>query len=62
MIYYGAKELAAQEVKDMRYERLKHVSITFINEKNTTPKVLPIAKIQLANVSTNEVYSELLFV
>ena len=44
----------------MRYDRLKHVSITFINEKNTTPKTQLLTKIQFADVSKKEIYSELL--
>ena len=59
-IYYGAKELAAQEVNDCRYEKLKQVSITFIYENNTTPRVAPIAKIQPTDVDTKEVYTDLL--
>ena len=59
-IYYAAKELSSQEVKDMRYEHLKQVSITFIYEKNTTPSALPIAKIQFTDVNTKEIYSDLL--
>ena len=59
-VYYAAKELATQEVKDMRHERLRQVSITFIYEENTTPEASSIAKIQLADTSTKEVYSDLL--
>ena len=60
MVYYGAKELAAQEVKDSAYEHLKQVSITFILEDNKTPRALPVSKIQLTNVETGEVYVDLL--
>ena len=59
-IYYGAKELAAQVVKNMRYEHLKQVSITFIYEENTTLSALPVVKVQFANTDTKEIYSELM--
>ena len=59
-IYYAAKELSAQVVKDMRYEHLKQVSITFIYEENTTPNALPVVKVQFANVDTKEIYSDLM--
>jgi hypothetical protein len=58
-VYYGAKELASQNVEDGRYEKLKQVSITFIFEKNTTPGVPPIAKVQFADVNTHEIYTDL---
>jgi hypothetical protein len=59
-VYYGAKELASQEVKDGRYEKLKQVSITFVFENNTTPRVPAVAKIQFADVNTKETYTDLI--
>jgi len=59
-IYYGAKELSEQIINDGKYERLKQISITFIYEKNTTPHTQPLAKIQLTDIKTQEVYSDLL--
>jgi hypothetical protein len=58
-VYYGAKELAAQIVIKSRYEDLKQISITFIYEENTTPGVPPTAKIQLTDVNTSQVYTDL---
>jgi len=60
IIYYAAKELAAQEVTDCRYEKLKQVFITFIFEKNTTPDVRPVAKVQFTEVNTKEIYTDLI--
>ena len=60
LVYYAAKELAAQEVKDCRYERLNQVSITFIFEENTTPGMPPVSKLRFADVNTGEVYTDLL--
>jgi hypothetical protein len=59
-VYYGAKELAGQTVKDCRYEKLNQVSITFIFENNTTPNVPAIAKIQFTDVNTKEIYTDLI--
>ena len=59
-VYYGAKELAGQEVTDCRYEKLRQVSIIFIFEKNTTPQVPPVAKIQFTDVATKEIYTDLI--
>jgi len=59
-VYYGAKELSAQEVTDCRYEKLKQVSITFIFENNTTPNVPAVAKIQLTDINTKQIYTDLL--
>ena len=59
-IYYGAKELSCQEVTDCRYEKLKQVSIIFIFEENTTPQVPPVAKVQLTDVNTKRIYSDLI--
>ena len=58
-VYYGAKEIAAQEVKDGKYEKLKSVFITFIFEKNTTPGVPALACIQLTDVMTKKIYTDL---
>ena len=60
IVYYGAKELSAQEVTDNRYERLKQVSITFIFENNTTQNTLPVSKIQFTDVATKETYTDLI--
>jgi len=60
VVYYGAKELAAEDVTDCRYERLKQVSITFIFENNTTPDAPPVAKVQFMNIETHEIYTDLL--
>ena len=60
IVYYSAKELAAQTVQDCRYERLKQISITFIFEMNTTPLVPPVAKIQFTDVNTKEIYTDLI--
>jgi len=59
-VYYGAKELAGQKVIEGKYERLKQVSITFIYENNTTKDTPAVAKIQLMDVVTKEVYTDLL--
>lgn len=59
-VYYGAKELAGQKVIEGKYERLKQVSITFIYENNTTKNTQAVDKIQLMNVATKEVYTDLL--
>jgi hypothetical protein len=59
-VYYGAKELAIQNVDNGKYEKLKQVSIAFIFEENTTPNAPPVAKLQLADTETNEVYTDLL--
>jgi hypothetical protein len=59
-VYYGAKELAGQDVDDCRYERLRQVSITFIFENNTTPNIPPVSKVQFTDVSTNEIYTDLI--
>jgi hypothetical protein len=58
-IYYSAKELASQEVKDGRYERLKQVNIIFILEENTTPGTKPITVVRYMDIDSNEVYSDL---
>ena len=59
-VYYGAKELACQEVKDGKYERLKQVSVTFIFERNTTPGVPALSKLQFTDVDTKEIYTDLI--
>ena len=59
-VYYGAKELACQKVDSGRYERLKHVSVTFVFERNTTPGVPALSKLQFADVKTKEIYTDLL--
>jgi len=59
-VYYGVRELSNQTVNEGRYEHLKHVAITFIFENNTTPNAPPISKIQLTDVNTQEIYTDLL--
>jgi hypothetical protein len=60
IVYYGAKELSVQTVKNGKYENLKQVSITFIFEENTTQSSPPIAKIQFTDTETKEVYTDLI--
>ena len=59
-VYYSAKELSGQKIKQGKYENLKQVSITFIYENNTTPEAPPMAKIQLTDINTHEIYTDLL--
>ncbi len=60
-VYYGAKELSSQEVPDSyKYEDLRQVTIIFVLEENTSRDATPITKVQMTDVETGSVYSELL--
>ena len=59
-VYYGAKEIASQVIKNGKYEHLKQVSIIFILEENTTPNTPAISKLQFTDVNTKKPYTDIL--
>ena len=58
VIYYVARALGKQVVKEHRYDKLNNVVVTFIYNENTTSKSF-VTRVELKN-QDNEVYSELL--
>ena len=57
-VYYACRAISTQEVKDMAYEQLNPVNISFILTDHDEKRA--IRKIELCDLDTHEIYDDLL--